>query len=196
MSDVLLLDLRYALRSLRQRPGFTAVTVLTLALGIGASSAIFSVANGVLLRPLPYRAPAELVMVRGGWNTQPEALLSVSEYWDYKERQTALGGMGAYAEGSLNLTGGGAPERLEAGFVTADLLPVLGVAPAIGRGFSAEEDLPGRPGAVLLSDGLWRRRFGADPGIVGRTIRLDDAPTTVIGVMPPAFQLPSQFTGT
>ena len=196
MTDVLFRDLRYALRTLRQRPGFTAVAVLTLALGIGASSAIFTVANGVLLRPLPYRAPAELVLVRGGWNTQPEAHLSVSEYWDYKERQTALRGMGAYAGGSLNLTGSGAPERLEAGFITADLLPVLGVAPAIGRGFAAAEDLPGQPAVVLVSDGLWRRRFGADSGIVGRTVRLDDAPATVIGVMPPGFQLPTHFTGT
>jgi putative ABC transport system permease protein len=196
MTDALLRDLRYALRNLRRRPGFTAIAVLTLALGIGATSAIFSVAYGVLLRPLPYQAPAELVMIRGGWEGHPNAALSESEYWDYKERQRALSGTGAYVGGSLSLTGSGAPERLDAGFVTADLLPVLGVAPAIGRGFLAEEDLPGRPGVALLSDGLWRRRFGADPAVVGRTIRLDDEPVTVIGIMPAGFQLPSHFTGT
>ena len=196
MRDVLLRDLRYALRNLRQRPGFTAVAVLTLALGIGANSAIFSVVNGVLLRPLPYRAPDELTILRGGWDGHPDAALSLAEYWDFKERQRTLAGMGAYADGSLTLTGSGAPERLDAGFVTADLLPVLGVPPAIGRGFLAEEDLPGRPGVVLLSDGLWRRRFGADPGIVGRPLRLDDQPFTVVGIMPPGFQLPSHFTGT
>ena len=196
MTDSLLRDLRYALRNLRRRPGFAAIAVLTLALGSGATSAIFSVVNGVLLRPLPYRAPAELAMVRGGWDGHPNAALSLAEYWDYKERQRALAGMGAYAGGSLTLTGDGAPERFDAGFVTADLLPVLGVAPAIGRGFLAEEDLPGRPAVALLSDGLWRRRFGADPGVVGRTVRLDDEPVTIVGIMPPGFQLPSHFTGT
>ena len=196
MSDVLLRDLRYAMRNLRQRPGFTAIAVLTLALGIGATSAIFSVVNGVLLRPLPYQAAAELVLLRGGWDGHPDAALSEAEYWDYKERQRTLTGMGAYAGGSLTLTGSGAPERLDAGFVTADLLPVLGVAPVMGRGFLPEEDLPGRPAVTLLSDGLWRRRFGADPGVVGRIVRLDDEPVTVVGIMPPGFQLPSHFTGT
>jgi putative ABC transport system permease protein len=196
MTDALLRDLRYAIRNLRQRPSFTAIAVLTLALGIGATSAIFSVAYGVLLRPLPYQAPAELAMIRGGWEGHPNAALSESEYWDYKERQRGLSGMGAYVGGSLSLTGSGAPERLDAGFVTADLLPVLGVPPALGRGFLAEEDLPGRPGVALLSDGLWRRRFGADPAVVGRSIRLDDEPVTVIGIMPAGFQLPSHFTGT
>jgi putative ABC transport system permease protein len=196
MRDAVLRDLRYALRNLRQRPGFTAVAVLTLALGIGANSAIFSVVNGVLLRPLPYDAPEELATVRGSWEGHPNAALSPAEYWDYKERQRTLTVMGAYAGGSLNLTGSGTPERLDAGFVTADLLPVLGVAPAVGRGFLAEEDLPGRPAVVLLSDGLWRRRFGGDPAVAGRTIRLDDEPVTIVGIMPPGFQLPSHFTGT
>ncbi|HEX6107186.1 MAG TPA: ABC transporter permease [Gemmatimonadales bacterium] len=196
MNDSLLHDLRYAVRSLRQRPGFAAVAVLTLALGIGANSAIFSVVNGVLLRPLPYAAPEELTIVQGGWETQPDAELSVSEYWDFKERQRSHLAIGAFAGGSVALTGTGAPERLSAGFVTADLLQALGVSPVLGRSFAPEEDLPGRPAVVLLSDGLWRRRFGADPGLVGRTILLDDAPATVLGIMPPGFQLPTHFTGT
>jgi putative ABC transport system permease protein len=188
-------DLRYALRSLRRRPGFTALTVLTLALGIGATSVIFSVVSGVLLRPLPYDRPDDVMMIHTRLEGNPRSELSLPEYWDLREQAKSFSRVAAFSNGSLTLTGSGTPERLEAGFVTADALPLLGVAPARGRGFGAEEDLPGRPAVVLLSDGLWRRRFGADPEIVGRTLILDDAPTTVLGVMPPGFQLPSHYAG-
>jgi len=188
-------DLRYALRGLRQRPGFSAVAVLTLALGIGANTGVFSIANGVLLRPLPYADPDRLVMVWGHRAQEPLAELSVPEYLDLRERSHALTGLAAYADGSASLTGIGAPERLRVGLMTANAPAVLGVMPARGRGFTTDEDLPGRPLVVLLSDGLWRRRFGADPGILGRTLTLDDAPATVIGVMPPEFQLPSHYSG-
>jgi predicted permease len=188
-------DLRYALRGLRQRPGFALVAVVTLALGIGANTAIFSIANGVLLRPLPYAQPDRLMMLWGHRAQEPLAELSVPEYWDLSERTRTLSGLAAFADGSMSLTGDGSPERLRVGFMTATATGVLGAAPARGRGFTAEEDLPGRPLAVLLSDGLWRRRFGADPGVVGRTLTLDDAPATVVGIMPPDFQLPSHFGG-
>jgi putative ABC transport system permease protein len=188
-------DLRYALRGLRQRPGFTLVAVLTLALGIGANTAIFSVVNGVLLRPLPYERPERLAMIWGHRNQQPLAELSVPEYWDLRERTHSFAGVAAFADGNINLTGTGAPERIRAGYFTANTPAVLGVAPAVGRGFTAEEDLPGGPPVVLLGDGLWRRRFGADPTVIGRVLMLDDTPTTVVGVMPPDFQLPTHYAG-
>lgn len=193
MSDTLLQDLRYAFRSLRQRPGFAAVAVLTLALGIGANSAIFSVLYGVLLRPLPYLQPDALVMAHTRWEGNPRGPFSMAEYWDLREQHRSFDRLSAYSNGTLTLTGAGEPERLRAGYMTADALPVLGVAPVLGRGFTAEEDLPGRPPAVLLSDGLWRRRFGADPEVVGRTLMLDDQPTTVVGIMAPGFQLPTHY---
>jgi len=195
MIDVFRHDLRYALRSLRQRPGFTALTVLTLALGIGATSAIFSVVNGVLLRPLPYDQPEGVALVHTRLDGTPGRELSLPEFFDLREQSRSFTRMAAFSNGSLTLTGSGTPERLQAGFVTADALPLLGVSPVRGRGFAAEEDLPGRPPVVLLSDGLWRRRFGADPEIIGRTLILDDLPTTVLGVMPPGFQLPSHYAG-
>jgi predicted permease len=192
----LMQDLRYALRGLRQRPGFTAIAVLTLALGIGANTAIFSVANGVLLRSLPYDRPDRLVMIWGHRTQEPQAELSTSEYWDLSEQGRSFSRIAAYVDGTATLTGGGAPERLRAGYLTGDALPVLGVTPALGRGFTVEEDRPNGPRAVLLSDALWRRRFGADPSIVGRVLILDDAPTPVAGVMPAGFQLPSHYSGT
>ncbi|HEY7481563.1 MAG TPA: ABC transporter permease [Gemmatimonadales bacterium] len=193
--DTLLHDLRYTIRSLRQRPGFTALIILTLALGIGATAAIFSVVRGVLLRPLPYQDPKGVVLLHTRLDGVPGRALSVPEFLDLRDQPRGFTRVAAYADGSLTLTGSGTPERLDAGFVTADALPLLGVPPARGRGFAAEDDLPGRPPVVLLSDGLWRRRFGADPDIVGRTLILDDAPTTVLGVMPPGFQLPTHYAG-
>ncbi|MGN6391587.1 MAG: ABC transporter permease [Gemmatimonadales bacterium] len=191
----LMQDLRYALRGLRQRPGFALVAVLTLALGIGANTAIFSVVNGVLLRPLPYDHPERLAMIWGHRTQEPLAELSVPEYWELGERTHSFTRVGAYADGSTTLTGVGAPERLRAGYITAGLPGVLGVVPALGRGFTGQEDRPGGPAAVLLSDGLWRRRFGGDPSIVGRVLTLDDTPATVVGVMPPGFQLPAHYAG-
>ncbi len=195
MMDAFWRDLRFALRGLMRSPAFTAIAVLTLALGIGANTAIFSVVNGVLLRALPYERPERLAMIWGHRNQQPLAELSVPEYWDLRERTRAFAGVAAFADGNLNLTGIGTPERLRAGYFTASTTALLGVAPAVGRGFTAEEDLPGGPPVVLLSDGLWRRRFGADPKVVGRVLTLDDTPTTVVGVMPPKFQLPSHYAG-
>ena len=188
-------DIRYGLRQVLRSPGFAAIAILTLALGIGANTAIFSVVNGVLLRPLPYASPERLAMIYGHWQLKKQAELSEAEFWDMREQAQSFGRIAAFADGSANLTGSGAPERLLTGYMTADMLPVLGVAPAIGRAFTADEDLPGRPAVLLLSDGLWRRRFGGDRRVIGRQVMLDDAPATVIGVMPPDFQLPRHFSG-
>ena len=188
-------DLRFALRGLFRRPGFTAVVVLTLALGIGANTAIFSVVNGVLLRPLPYDRPGEIATIWVRWPGNPQGELSQPEYWDLREQNRSFSRLAAYTDGSLTLTGSGEPERLRAGFMSADALPLLGVAPARGRAFSPDDDRPGAPVAVLLGDGLWRRRFGGDPSIVGRTLTLDDHPATIIGVMPAGFQLPTHYAG-
>ncbi len=195
MTDTLRHDLRFALRGLRQRPAFTVTAVLTLALGIGAVTAIFSVMNGVLLRPLPYDRPDDVVMLHMTWTGTPRGPLSQPEYWEMREQARSFSDLAGFSNGTLTITGSGTPERLQAGYVTSGAMALLGVAPARGRGFAAEEDLPGRPPVVLLSDGLWRRRFAADPDIVGRTLIMDDAPTTVIGVMPPGFQLPTHYAG-
>jgi putative ABC transport system permease protein len=187
--------LRFALRRLTRSPGFTITASLTLALGIGANTAIFSVVNGVLLRALPYARPDRLTMIWGHWQLKERAELSESEFWDMREQARSFQRIAAFAQGSANLTGVSPPERIRTGYMTADALPLLGVAPELGRSFAPDEDLPGRAAVVLLSDGLWRRGFAADRTIIGRQVRLDDAPATVIGVMPPGFQLPLDFSG-
>jgi putative ABC transport system permease protein len=187
-------DLRFGFRTLFKNPGFTAVAVIALALGIGANSAIFSVVNTVLLRPLPYKDPDGLVMVwedatRHGY---PRDTPAVANYLDWRSQNHVFEDMAAVADASLNLTGVGDPERLEGSAANASLFSLLGVAPQLGRAFTAEEDQPGANRVVMLSNRLWARRFGADPGIVGKQITLNGQPATVIGVMPPQFQFPSQ----
>ena len=129
------------------------------------------------------------------WPGNPRGELSQPEYWDLREQNRSFTHLAAFSDGSLTLTGSGDPERLQGGFVTADALPLLGVSPARGRASRRRKICRARPAVVVLSDGLWRRRFGADPEIVGRTLILDDAPTTVLGVMPPGFQLPTHYAG-
>jgi putative ABC transport system permease protein len=190
-------DVRYALRTLRKSPGFTTVVVLTLALAIGANTAIFSVVNGVLLRALPYANADRLVMVwefdRFSGTTREDA--SVPDYFDFRARNHVFTDIAAFAEQPLTLTRSGAePQHVVAGYATRNLFPLLGVTPIAGRGFTAAEDSPGGPRAVVLSESLWRNRFGADPGIVGSIIRLDDVPYTVTGVLPAAVAIPSEQT--
>ena len=158
MSDTLRRDLRIALRGLRQRAGFAAIAVLTLAIGIGAVTAIFSVVNGVLLRPLPYRDPGALAWVRVHLKGDPSAPLSEAEYWDLRERQRSFERVAGFTDASVNLTGSGAPERLRTGYVTADVLPLLGVAPALGRAFAA-----GGRSAGTLTRRVAERRTLATP---------------------------------
>jgi putative ABC transport system permease protein len=193
MLDALWQDVRHAARSLRRSPGFTVAAVLTLALGIGANAAIFSVLDAVVLRPLPYRDPERLAGVWNSWTGTPRATLSSLEYFDYREQLRSFEQFGVMAGGAVTLTGAGEPLRLPIGVVSYGVLPALGVAPQAGRLFTPSEDQPERNFVVLLTDGLWRRRFGADPGIVGRRIVLDREGYTVVGVMPPGFRLPRDF---
>ncbi len=186
-------DLLYAFRMLRKNPGFTAVAITALALGIGANSAIFSVVNTVLLRPLPYKDADRLVMVwedasRHGY---PRDTPAPANYFDWLNQNQVFEGMAAIADGSFNLTGAGDPERLEGRRVSASFFLLLGVQPQLGRMFVPEEDQAGANRVVILSHRLWQRRFGSDQSIIGKTINLNGLAGTVVGVMPPQFQFPS-----
>jgi putative ABC transport system permease protein len=185
-------DLRYGLRMLMKSPAFTAIAVLALALGIGANSAIFSVVNTVLLRPLPYKNPEQLMMIWEDATQQgfPFNTPSPANFLDWREQNTVFTGMAAMAQRSFNLTGAGEPERFDGRRVSANLFSLLGVEPVIGRSFLPEEDQPGSRVAIL-SYGVWKRRFGGDPAIVGRPISLDGESYTVVGVMPGTVDMPT-----
>ena len=182
-------DARYALRVLGRARSYTAVAVLTLALGIGANTAIFSVVRGVLLRPLPYADPDRLMQVssefRGGRTS-----VSARDFLDWRTDARSFSGMAAYFTSTTNLTGLGEPERLDQARVSDNLFDILGVRPQLGRFFVRGEDDEAAPRLAVLSDGFWRRRFGADSGIVSRVIALDDQPTRIIGVAPPNIDFP------
>jgi predicted permease len=183
-------DSRYAARVLGRGRGFVAVSVLTLALGVGANTAIFSVVRGVLLRALPYANPERLVALHSVIRGSPSAV-SPADFVDWRVQSRSFSGVAAFFLSTTNLTGNGEPERLTQARVSANYFDLLGVRPARGRGFRPGEDEFGAPRVAILSDGLWRRRFGADPDIVGRTITLDDYPTTVVGVAAPEVRLPA-----
>jgi len=187
-------DLRYGLRMLLKNPGFTAVAVIALALGIGANSAIFSVVNTVLLRPLPYKNPERLVMVWEDNSKQgfPRDTPSPANFMDWRDQNHVFESIAALVEISFNLTGAGEPERIDGQRVSASLFSLLGVEPQLGRAFRAEEDQPGGNHVVIISHGLWQRRFGSDPGIVGKPINLNGESFTVVGVMPRTFQFPTR----
>ena len=188
-------DAKYAVRGMRRQPGFVAVAILTLALGIGANTAVFSIVHAVLLEPLPYGDPDTLVSISNHWPGNARGGMSDPEYLDYAERSRGLR-IAAAAGAAMNLSGGsGDPERVAGAFVTANAFDVLGVQPVRGRAFAAGEDRAGPDSVVLLSDALWRRRFGADPAIVGRTIVVDGLACTVVGILGPAFRLPMEFGG-
>src|SRR4051812_43335492 len=186
-------DFRYALRTLRRMPAFTIVATLTLALGIGATSAMFTLVNGILLRPLPYPASDRLVRLIQSF---PEAGLAT---WGlsqqnvalYRDRGTDFEAFSAYRNGGVTLTGPSGTERLTISRVTADFFRVMGVSPAIGRAFTRDEDRPGSNDVAVLSHALWETGFGSDPSVVGGTIDLDGQPTRVIGVMPAGFGFPT-----
>jgi putative ABC transport system permease protein len=186
-------DARYALRGLRRAPGFVAVVLATLALGIGLNTAIFSVVYAVLLQPLPYSDPERLASVANRWSGSPEARLSDPEYLDYSE-QTRTMTMAAAATSPVNLTGDATDaERVLAAGVTPGFFDVVGVHPVLGRGFDAGDGVAGRDRVVVLTDRLWRRRYNADPSLVGRTIVVSGSRYEVIGVMPATFRMPSDF---
>ncbi|MGO9273735.1 MAG: ABC transporter permease [Terriglobia bacterium] len=189
----LLQDIRYGARTLARSPGFAAVAILSLALGIGANTAIFSVVNSVLLRRLPYRDPDRLVWITQFIPAQGNTLVFDSDYFAWLRQNQVFEGMAAYRSPDFTLTGAGDPERIEAAWVTANFFSVLGVEPMLGRGFLAEEDRPGGPQVCVLGHELWQRRFGADPSIVGKSITLDGKPYTVLGVMPARFEFVSNY---
>src|SRR6266581_1570177 len=185
-------DLRFSLRMLRKSPGFTGVCVLTRAIGIGATTAIFSVVDSLLLRPLPYRNSHRVVRI---WNTfsprgMTELTASEPEFLEYHQSQT-LAHVAGFALGSTTLTGRGDPARLSVSWGTSDFFPVLGTQPVLGRSFSHDEQEPGHDQVVILSHHLWRDRFGSNPAIIGKSVILNGKSCTVIGVMPANFRFPS-----
>ena len=194
--DSLFKDIRYASRSLLRRPGFTAIAVITLALGIGANTAIFSVFHGVLLQSLPYPESDRLVALRQSNVTtspaQPDAQIAPGNFLEWQRQNTSFSSIAAYRTVSYNLTGDGNPERLLAGRVSVGLYKLIGVRPLVGRDFFEEEDQPGRDKVVIISQGLWERRFGAGVDVVGKSLKLDGEDYAIVGVMPAEFRLPDQ----
>ncbi len=185
-------DLRYGLRMLLKKPGFTAIAALTLSLGIGANTAIFSVINAVLLRPEPYAAPDRLVMV---WESFPGSLenhVMPSNFADWRAQNRVFTDMAAWVGQTFNMSGAGEPEKLEGLRVTSNLLPLLGVEPILGRAFLPEEDRPGAGQVVIISYGLWQRRFGGSSQVIGSRVLLEGTEFTIIGVTPPSFYFPAR----
>ncbi|HEU0179205.1 MAG TPA: ABC transporter permease [Blastocatellia bacterium] len=192
LEDEMFQDLRYGMRMLLKNPGFTAVAVLTLALGIGANTAIFSVVNAVLLKPLPYEQPEQLLNL---WEAAPwgQSTVSPGAFTDWRDGSTSLEALSVVRGSSMNLGGDGESERLTGLTVCASYLRILRLQPILGRGFLPDEDKPGGDNkVVVIAHGLWQRRFGADPGIIGRKIRLNSEPYMVIGVLPPKAALAGQ----
>jgi predicted permease len=189
--DTLLQDLRHAVRQLRAHPGFTTVAVLTLALAIGANSMIFSAVNAVLLRPLPYREPDRLVRV---YSLMRDAQWTMSppDFTDFRRETRSFTDLAAMNATSLALSGDAPAEQVPGAQVTDGLFEILGVEPAQGRAFTAEDLAPGKDGVAIVGHGLWQRRFGASPALVGSAVRLDGRSYTVIGIMPPGFAYPEQ----
>jgi putative ABC transport system permease protein len=186
-------DVRYGARQLLKNPGFTAVAVFTLALGIGANTAIFSVVNALLLRPLPYPEPRQLVQLRLERSGKANTVIGSTTFVEVKAQSQSLARIAAYTGGDMTLTGAGSAERVVAGAVTADFFPLLGVQPAVGRNFTREEDTPNGPKVAILGHGLWKSRFGGDTDVLGRTITLNEQGYTVVGILPARFQYPEQF---
>ena len=191
--DILWQDIRYALRILRRSPGFTLVAVLALALGIGATTAIFSVVDAVVLKPLPYKHPGQLVEIwmrfTGIGIPNDQNAVSAPEFQDL-EHNHSFSQIAAIDGASFNINIGGAPERIDAGVVSASFFPLLGEQAELGRVFLPEEGLAGHEHVVVLSDGLWRRRFGADRGVLGRKLVMNGQSNEIVGVMPPGFEMP------
>ncbi|HXW07906.1 MAG TPA: ABC transporter permease [Vicinamibacterales bacterium] len=192
------MDLRYALRTFLSTPAFTLAAVGSLALGIGANTAIFSVTSALLLRPLPYKDADRLVIL---WNRSPglgvaEDWFSTAQYFDIRTRHTGFEDVAIAIGANWNLTGDGEPERVGTLRVSSNLLPMLGVTPALGQAFDPDDDRPGRTGRALLGHGTWMRRYGGDPAVIGRVILLNGQPFEIIGVLPASFDLPREVLPT
>ena len=189
--DALLQDIRYAARTLRANPTFTVIAVLCLSLGIATNTTLFSCFDAIVLRPFPARDPSQLVEL-SDWNPKNNNRFGIS--WlnlaDWREQTKSFTGIGAYSGRSLAITEGEEPARLNGMMVTWNLFPLLGIQPQLGRGFREDEDKPGAPGTILLSDGVWHRLFGGDSSVINRVVSINNEPRTVIGIMPPEFRFP------
>src|ERR1700728_4750604 len=182
-------DLIYALRIMRKAPLFTAAVVLTIALAIGANITIFSIVNAVLVRPLPFRNPSTLVQVaeKNDKLHLPSFGSSVLNFIDWREQNHSFQQLGAISYANYTLTGSGDPEQFSGNPISPALTRVLGLTPIAGRDFNADAEKPGAPPVVMIGEGLWKRRFGSDPAVVGRTITLNGQATTVVGIAPAAL---------
>ncbi len=187
LCETLIRDLRYGLRSLGKTPAFTAIALLTLALGIGANTAIFSIVNAIVLQPLPFRAPDRLVKI---WPEEAGTSVSKEDFVTIKSTAGSFDDVAAYSGWGFTITGSGEPAKLEGARTTSSLFSLLGVNAAVGRTFLPDEDQPGHDQVVLLSYGLWQSRFGSDPRIIGQPITVDGQNLTVVGVMPKGFDFP------
>lgn len=187
--QILLQDIRYGIRRFRKDPAFMAVTIITLALGIGATSAIFSVVNGVLLRPLPFRHSDRVVLLMEQTKTFPRFTVSYQNFVDWRAQAKSFESVAAVRNTVVTLSGAGEPERLPAQMATANLFGTLGINVTEGRPFTPDEDRAGGPSVVLISHGLWKRRFGGAHDVLGRSLTLDDKPYTIIGVLPRDYQV-------
>ena len=195
MSVLAFEDFRYATRLLRHNPGFTIAAVPALGLGIGITTATFSVIDGVLLKPLPFEEAGRLVQVREKFTSRgPDGIpLPAGNYWDYYAGNQFFEKLGAYRNNPFSLTSPGSDaERYLGAAVTIDFFAVFGARPALGRTFTAEEMEPGRDDVVIIGHGLWRERFGADPGLLGRKITLNGRDRQVVGILPPGFEYPNK----
>ncbi len=191
-------DVRYALRTMRRMPAFSAAAVLSLAIGVGANTAIFSVASALLLRPLPYRDAERLVIL---WNRSPglgitEDWFSTAQYFDIKNADSGLDDVAIAIGANYNLTGDAEPERIGTIRVSSNLLPLLGAQPVLGRFFERPEDAPGQTATAILGYGTWARRYGRDPGVLGRTLTLNGQPYVIVGILPESFSLPREVMPT
>jgi putative ABC transport system permease protein len=192
--DSLWQDVRYAGRTLRKNLGFTSVALLSLALGIGANTAIFSVFYTVLVRPLPYKDPGRLLWLTQSSQDSPDGFVLTPEFVAWRAHTSGFDGLIAWNDEQLSLTGAGSPERIVGARVTANFLWILGgIQPALGRGFTSEDDSPAAPRAAVLTHEFWQRHFGADPTVVGRIVLLNEASYAVIGVLPPKFRFPGDL---
>jgi putative ABC transport system permease protein len=185
-------DLRLACRMLVKAPAFTALVVVILGLGIGVNTAIFSIVYAVALKPLPFAEPSRLIAIHGGRATNSDVALAYPDFVDFREQATSIEQMAGYATGAVTLTGSGDADALDASFITPNFYQVLGVTPLAGRLFEPNDNVKGAAPVVILSEALWRRRFAADPAVVGRGIILDSTGFTIVGVMPQAFEFPYQ----
>lgn len=194
MFDTLRQDVSGALRGLIKSPGFAAASLITLALGIGATSAIFSVVKAVLITPLPYAEPERRVQLFARWTAFDKTWLSNQEVVDFRNLAKTITSVAGWTSGQQNLTGDGEPVRVGVGFVTANTFDVLGARPLLGRTIAEAEDVPSGAQVAVLGYPLWQARYGGDPSVVGRTLMINDVPVQVIGVMPEGFRLPTDFT--